>query len=72
MIQVVATADQAKLLAETSECVEIVDASGKCLGTVVRPPSDEDIRTAKNRIAGDGQRHTTDEVISHLRSLEQS
>jgi lipoate-protein ligase A len=72
MVQVVATTEQAKLLAESRETVEIVDASGKRLGTVVRPPSEEDIRIAKERIAGAGNRYTTDEVISHLQSLEPS
>jgi hypothetical protein len=72
MVQVVATSDQAKLFAESNECIEMVDANGKLLGTVVRPPSDEDIRIAKLRIAEGGKRHSTDEVVAHLRSLEQS
>ena len=72
MVQVVATADQAKLLAESNGCVEIVDANGKRLGTLLRPPSDEDIQIAKDRFAGDGKRYTTDEVVARLRSLEQS
>ncbi|TWU49032.1 hypothetical protein Poly51_49360 [Rubripirellula tenax] len=72
MVKVVATNDQAKLLAESNESVEFVDANGKRLGTLMRPPSDEDIRIAKERIAGDGKRHTTDEVVTRLRSLEQS
>ncbi len=72
MVQVVATNDQAKLLAESNECVEFVDSNGKRLGTLLRPPSDEDIQIAKDRIAGDGTRYTTDEVVARLRSLEQS
>lgn len=72
MVQVVATNDQAKLLAESNERVEFVDANGKRLGTLLRPPSDEDIQIAKDRIAGDGKRYTTDEVVARLRSLEQS
>jgi hypothetical protein len=72
MVQVVATSDQAKLFAESNESIEIVDSNGKRLGMVVRPPSDEDIRIAKSRIAKGGERHTTEEVVSHLRSLEQS
>lgn len=72
MVKVVATADQAKLLAESTDCVEIVDADGKRLGTLLRPPSDEDIQIARDRIAGDGKRYTTEEVVSRLRSLEQS
>ena len=70
MVQVIVTAAQAKLLTEAKECVEIVDASGKSLGTVVRPPSDEDVQIAKQRIEQSGKRYTTEQVISHLRSLE--
>ena len=70
MVQVIATADQAKLLLEAKESVEIVDANGKRLGTVVRPPSDEDVQIAKQRIEQSGKRYTTEQVISHLRSLE--
>jgi hypothetical protein len=72
MVKVVATADQAKLLAESTDCVEIVDADGKRLGTLLRPPSDEDVQIARDRIAGDGKRYTTEEVVSRLRSLKQS
>ena len=72
MLRVVATEDQAKLLAESSESVEIVDSNGRRLGTVVRPPSEEDIQIAQARIAGAGKRYSTDEVVSHLRSLKQA
>jgi hypothetical protein len=72
MVQVIVTADQARLLAASTECVEIVDANGKRLGTLLRPPSNDDVRIAKDRIAGDGKRYTTDEVVARLRSLEQS
>jgi len=71
MVQVIATAEQAKLLTESQERVEIVDANGKSLGMIVRPPSEDDLRIAKRRIEQGGTRYTTDEVISHLRSLEQ-
>jgi len=72
MIQVVVTPDQAKLLSEAQECVEVVDVHGKRLGTVVRPPSDEDVRIAKERLKGNAKRYTTQEVVEHLRSLERS
>ena len=47
MVQVIATADQAKLLAESNECVQIVNANGKRLGTLKRPSSDEDTKSSK-------------------------
>ena len=70
MVQVVATADQAKLFAEAGGSVEIVDASGKRLGYFARPFTDEDVRIAKERLASDEPRYTTAEVMDHLRQLE--
>jgi hypothetical protein len=71
MVQIVMTEAQAKLFAAADERVEIVDATGRRLGTVLRPPSDEDVRIAKERIAQGGKRYTTEEVVSHLRTLGQ-
>ncbi len=34
------------------------------------PPSEEDVELAKKRIGQSGKRYTTEEVVSHLRSLE--
>jgi hypothetical protein len=69
MVQIVMTEAQAKLFAATDEHVEIVDANGRRLGTVLRPPSEEDVRIARERINQGGKRYTTAEVISHLRTL---
>lgn len=71
MVQVVMTEAQAKLFAAADETVEIVDANGRRLGTVLRPPSDEDVRIARERINQGGPRFTTEDVVAHLRSLEQ-
>ena len=71
MVQMMITADQAKLLLECDESIEIVDPSGRRLGTVVRPPSDEDVQIARQRIGKPGKRYSTAEVVSHLQSLEQ-
>jgi hypothetical protein len=68
MVQIVMTEAQAKLFAATDERVEIVDTSGRRLGTLLRPPSDEEVRIARERIAQGGKRYTTEEVVSHLRS----
>lgn len=72
MIKIIAKDELLRELQRTDEVIEFVDANGKRLGTLVRPPSDEDIRIAKERLAGAGKRYTTAEVIDHLRSLEQS
>jgi hypothetical protein len=70
MVQVVVTADQARLMTESHESVEIVDENGRRLGTVVRPPNDEDVRIARQRVDQSGNRYSTAEVVSHLQSLE--
>lgn len=70
MVQVVATADQAKLFAESKGSIEIVDANGKRLGYFARPFTDEDIRIAKERLASNERRLTTAEVLDNLRKLE--
>jgi|GEM_PF-6455281 len=72
MAKIVAKDELLRELERTDEVIEIVDANGKRLGTLVRPPGDEDSRIAKARLAGDGKRHTTDEVVAHLRSLGES
>lgn len=72
MVQVVMTAEQAKLVSETSDSIEMVDSNGEKLGTLLRPPTQDDIRIAGERISRGGKRHTTKQVIDHLRSLDQS
>jgi hypothetical protein len=61
---------QAKLISEATESVEIRDSGGKHLGYVAHGFTDEDIAIAKQRLASDEPRHTTREVLDHLRSLE--
>lgn len=70
MVQVVATADQAKLFAEAKGSIEIVDPYGNRLGYFARPFADEDIRIAKERLASNEPRLTTAEVLENLQKLE--
>jgi hypothetical protein len=70
MVQVVVTADQAKLFAEAQESVEIVDGNGNRLGFFARPFTGDDIRLAKQRLASDEPRLTTAEVLERLKQLE--
>ncbi len=72
MVKIVARDELLRELENENAVIEFVDANGKRLGTLVRPPSDEDVRIAKERLAGDGKRYTTEEVVEHLRSLDQS
>lgn len=61
---------QARFIAEATESVEIRDPQGRHLGYVVHGFTDEDIAIARQRQASDSPRHTTRDVLDHLRSLE--
>jgi hypothetical protein len=61
---------QAKLISEATESIEIRDARGAHLGYVAHGFTDEEIAIAKDRLASDEPRYTTDKVLNHLRSLE--
>ncbi len=71
MVQIIASGQLLRELEKGEVVIEFVDANGKRLGTLVRPPGEEDIQIAKARLAVNGKRFTTDEVVAHLRSLEQ-
>lgn len=70
MVQIIATDQLLRELENAEGNVEFVDANGKRLGTLVRPPSDDDIRIAKERLASNEPRYTTEQVLEHLRKLE--
>jgi hypothetical protein len=61
---------QAKLISEATESVEIRDARGGHLGYVARAFTDEDVAIAKNRMASAEPRYSTRKVLGHLRSLD--
>jgi hypothetical protein len=70
MPHIVVDDQQAKLISEATESVEIRDPRGICLGYVTQGFTDEDIAIAKGRLASDEPRYTTQEVLEHLRTLE--
>ena len=70
MQHLIVSDEQARIISQSSEGIEIRDRNGKCLGYVAHGFSDEDITIAKDRMASDEPRHTTREVLNHLRSLE--
>jgi hypothetical protein len=61
---------QAELIAEATEFLEIRDPRGKHLGYVAHGFADEDIAIARQRLASDAPRYPTQQVLDHLRSLE--
>lgn len=62
---------QARTIQECSTTLEIRDRNGKHLGYVAHGFSEEDIAIARQRMASDEPRYTTEEVLRHLQSLEQ-
>jgi hypothetical protein len=70
MNHIVVDDQQARLISEATESVEIRDPRGRHLGYVADGFSEEDITIAKARLATDEPRHTTQEVLDHLLSLE--
>jgi len=70
MHHIIVDDQQAKIISEATESVEIRDPRGRHLGYVARRFTDEDIAIAKRRLASDEPRYTTQQVLDHLRSLE--
>jgi hypothetical protein len=70
MVELVLSAEQARLLAESQESVEIVDAQGNRLGFFARRFSDGDIETARRRAALNKPGRSTADILQGLRALE--
>jgi len=70
MHHIVVDDQQAKLISEATESVEIRDLRGRHLGYVAHGFTDEDIAIAKDRLASHERRYTTQDVLEHLQSVE--
>ncbi len=70
MVQIVADEQLLRELEKVEGIIELVDASGNCVGIITRPPSADDVRIVKERLQSNGPRYTTKQVLSHLKSLE--
>jgi hypothetical protein len=71
MTHIVVDDQQAKLIAECAESIEIRDRKGQHLGYVAHGFTDEDIAIAKLRASSGESRYTTKQVVDHLRSMGQ-
>ena len=71
MPYIVVNDEQARIILGSAENIEIRDRSGKHLGYVAHGFTDEDIAIARERMASDEPRHTTQEILDHIQSLEQ-
>lgn len=72
MQHIVVNDEQARIIRQSSGSVEIRDASGSHLGYVAHGFTDEDIALARQRLASSEPRYTTEQVLDHLRSLDES
>jgi hypothetical protein len=75
MIRIVLDDEQTKAIAEAHDTVEVCDSHGKVLGVINRAVlpfgfNEADIAEAKRNLAAPGPRYTTEQVLEHLRSLE--
>jgi hypothetical protein len=70
MPHIVVDAQQARLISEATESIEIRDPQGRCLGYVAHGFTDEDIAIARRRLASDQPRATTQDVLGRLRAPE--
>ena len=73
MHHIVVDDQQAKLISQATDNLEIRDLQGRLLGYVAQVAhgfTDEDVAIARQRLASSELRYTTREVLDHLQSLE--
>ncbi len=70
MSHIVVDDQQARLIAEATENVEIRDRQGRHIGYVAHGFSNEDIAVARRRLASGEPRYTTPQVVDHLSRTE--
>jgi hypothetical protein len=71
MTQIILSDDQANAVQAATDTVEIRDRRGNLLGYVSLPPSEAEIAEARGRLHSAGPWYTTEQVLDHLKSLEQ-
>lgn len=70
MKQIVVNDEQAQIITSQRQQLEVRGPNGDFLGWFTPIWSTEDIAEAKRRLAANGPRYTTSEVLEHLSSLE--
>lgn len=72
MSQILLNDDQANVVRQATDPVELCDRSGILLGYVTRKviATPEEIAEARRRLNSDGPWHTTAEVLARMRALE--
>jgi hypothetical protein len=72
MEHIVVNDQQAKLISEATDHIEIRDARGEHLGYVAHRFTDQDNAIANERLTSNEPRYTTQEVVEHLLELRGS
>lgn len=70
MLHIIVDDDQARLISQSAEEIEIRDRSGNHIGYVAHGFAEADIAVAKQRMASSEARYTTQQVLTFLGSLE--
>jgi len=70
-MQIVLSDDQAQAIRSAAGPVELRDREGRLLGYVPRPFTKERIADALRRAQSEGPWHTTEQVLDHVKSLDQ-
>ena len=69
MRHIIVNDEQAKIVAQSGEGIEIRDSGGNHLGYVAHGFDEDDIAIATRRQSSDEPRVPTEEVLKHLESL---
>jgi hypothetical protein len=69
MAQIIVDDEQERVIAQATDMVELRNRKGRILGYVTHGFTAEDIAVARQRLASDQPRFTTEEVLRHLDSL---
>ena len=71
MVKITVDAHTAEAIRSSDALVPVHDERGECVGYVMPPLSDEELKEIARRLDSDGPWYTTAEVLEHLKSLEQ-
>ena len=70
MTQIVLTEDQAQVLRQALEPIQVCDPNGRVLGCIAPQSTLEHIEEARRRLASNQPRYTSQEVAAHLKALQ--
>lgn len=71
MAHIVLSEEQARVVMSALGPVEVRDPRGRVLGTLPPAWAEEEVAQAKRVLATNQRWHSTQDVLTHLRSLEQ-